>query len=134
QRSQEKALQENRARLEDELQRNLKEQKELQGWLQEKQRLEAARERREQDAARQAARKEEDVRKSLENLEEAMRKGLEDATLDPDVLEKMDRIRELLVEVMDEGEKDRLRPEAGQQDIEPGDLQNALSKMLEKKD
>jgi hypothetical protein len=128
------ALRENRRRLEDDLQRNLKEQKDLQSWLQERGRMEAGEKKRAEEASRNAARLEQDVDNALEQLKEAMEKGVENGTLTPDMLEKMDRVRELLEEVLDENEKERLRREAGEEAPDAGDMQRAMQELLEPKE
>jgi hypothetical protein len=127
-------LKQNRERLEEGLQRNLKEQKELQAFLQEKERTETAQRKRMEEAAKHAQRMEQDVQKAMDQMKEAMQKGMENGMLTPEILEKMDRVRELLAEVLDESEKQRLQRESQDQAPDAGDLQRAVRDMLEKKD
>jgi len=125
---------ENRARLEDDLRRQIGEQEDLKKWLAEQERTEAAKAQRAEAAARQQDQAREDVREALEQIDEAMRKGLENGTLGPEVLEKMDRIRELLEEVLDEGEKERLRRESAGDEPGAEDLERAMRELVDKKD
>lgn len=103
------ALQQGREDLRAELERNRREQEELGMFLEERVHAEAAEARRMEEAARQDARMREDVNEALRELEEAMQRGTEDGTLGADLLERMDRVRELLEEVLDDVAKDRLR-------------------------
>ncbi len=128
-----KPLAQNRERLEADLTRQLEEQADLKEWLKEQERIEDARTQREDAAARQQARAREDVEEAVKQLEEAMQKGLENGTIGPEVLEKMDRVRELLEEVLDEGEKERLRRDSGEEAPRSEDLQRAMRDMLDKK-
>ncbi len=128
----EQAARENRRRLEDELKANRKEQEQLYGWLQDKQRADE-RERARRDAAtRQAEQARADLESALRQMEQAMRTGIEDGTLTPDVLEKMDRVRELLQEVLDDQEKDAWERAARDETVAPEDVRRALEDLTRK--
>lgn len=129
QRSRERAMQENRLRLEAELRANRQEQEQLHGWLQEQQRAEAAAQARREAAARQAEQARDDLESALKQMEQAMRAGIEDGTLTPDLLEKMDRVRELLEDVLEEQEKEAWRQAAGDEAPAPEALRRALHDM-----
>lgn len=125
----EQAARDNRGRLEDELKANQREQEQLQGWLNERQRMETAEQARREAAARQAGQAREDLENALQQMEQAMRTGLEDGTLTPDILEKMDRVRELLQEVLDEREMEEWERAARGETPTSDDLRRALDDM-----
>lgn len=124
----EQATRENRQRLEDELSRQLADQQNLKTWLAEEQRRQEVRAQREAAAARQREQAQADVEDALRELETAMKKGLENGTLGPDLLEKMDRVRELLEEVLDEEQREKMGHEA-RAPSPSGDLERALREM-----
>lgn len=127
----ERMRRQNRERLEEELARQLADQEALKGWLAEEQRLQEAREQREAAAARQREQVRADVQDAIEQLETAMKKGLENGTLGPDLLEKMDRVRELLEEVLDEEQQQNLVRES-LRDPSAGELERALREMSDR--
>ncbi len=127
-------LQAGREQLRESLERHREEQRQLGEWLAEQARGEADRRRREERAEQHAAQLERDVREAMEQMEEVLRKAMDDGTLGSDVVEKMDRIRELLAEVLDAGEQERLRSEAGDHAPDAGEMRDALREMLEQGD
>src|SRR5690606_39233427 len=96
---------------------------------QDQQRAEAAEQARREAAARQGEQARQDLESALKQVEQAMRAGIEDGTLAPDVLEKMDRIRELLDDVLDEQEKEAWRHAADDKAPTPEDLRRAMDDM-----
>lgn len=130
----EEALAGNRRRVEESLARNLQEQKDMKAWMGERERNAAAEQKRAEQAARNAARMEQDMKRALEQIDQAMEKGLENGTLSPEILDKMERIRELLEEVLDEDEKESLRRAGQDERVEAGDLQKAMRDLLDEKE
>jgi hypothetical protein len=130
----EEALAGNRRHVEESLARNLQEQKDMKAWLEEQERNAATERKRAQQAAQNAAQMEQDMKRALEQIDQAMEKGLENGTLSPEILDKMERIRELLEEVLDEDEKESLRRAGQDERVEAGDLQKAMRDLLDKKE
>jgi hypothetical protein len=124
----------NRRQLEESLKRNLQEQKDMKAWLGEKERNASTERKRAEQAAQNAAQMEQDMKRALEQIDKAMEKGLENGTLSPEILDKMERVRELLEEVLDEGEKESLRQAGGDERVEAEDLQKAMRDLLDKKE
>ncbi len=125
----ERAMRENRLRLEAELKANRQDQEQLQGWLHDRQRAQAAEQARREAAARQAGQARDDLESALKQMEQAMRAGIEDGTLTPDLLEKMDRVRELLEEVLEEQEMEAWRQSAFGDAPAPEELRRAMEDM-----
>jgi|GEM_PF-2538720 len=125
---------EQRRQVEESLRQNLKEQADMKSWLAERQRTGATEQKRADQAARTAGQMQQDMQRALDQINQAMQKGLENGTLSPDVLEKMDRIRELLEEVLDSDEKKSLQDAQQQGGAEAGDVQKAMQNLLGKKE
>lgn len=123
----------NRERLRESLRRNLEDQEALKNWMEERDRADEVDRDRQEQARKHAERMRQDMEKALEQIDKAMEKGLENGTLSPEMLEKMERVRELVEEVLGAEEKDALR-RSGEGPVEAGDLQRAMQDLLSKKD
>ncbi len=93
-------LQAQRAALQEQLHRQLQEQKDLRAWMQDQQRVAAERAQRLQQAEQDQARVQADMRQALEQMQKTMQKAAQNGVLTPEVMEKMQRVRELLQGLM----------------------------------
>ncbi len=122
-----------RQALREELRRNLQEQKDLHGWMEDQERQQAAQQQDLEQSQQAEQRAREDVQQALSQMKETLRKGMENGAISPELLEKMQRIQDLLKEALPDSALNRLNSEAQNQQVGVQDLQRNLKSLLDQK-
>ncbi len=129
---QQEPLAQERKALGDELQHNMKEQKDLQSWIKDQQQVQDAKRQDLQQTAQAQERAREDVKQALSQIQKTLEKGMENGVISPELLQKMERIQELLKEALPDSTLDRLKKDSQNEQVGMEDLQNNLKNLLDR--
>lgn len=115
-----------------ELQRNLEAQQDLKKLFQEEAYQEKSRRDLLEQSAQEQMRMAEDARKAIEDIQKTMEQSQKNGLLTPELADKMQKIQELLKEVLPDSLQKLMEQKLSGQDVDPRELRDQLQKVLGK--
>ncbi len=118
--------------LKDELRKNLTDQKNLRDFFEDESRRNTERDKLLEQSLEEQTEMAQDMREAERNLSELIEKGMQENLISPEILAKMEKIQEMLKEVIPENLREMLEKQAASEEVDAADLHRELKKLMDR--